>query len=84
MIRPVKLGREALGRQVVAQGLKPGDRVVVAGAFLIKSELILQNERRVNRGRGTRMMRKDILQCRPLIPSAPRGSIRTTFHPSPR
>ena len=34
VIRPVKLGREALGRQVVAEGLKPGDRVVVAGAFL--------------------------------------------------
>jgi len=42
--RPVKLGREALGRQVIAEGLKPGDRVVVAGTFLIKSELILQNE----------------------------------------
>ena len=45
VIRPVKLGRQALGRQVVAEGLKPGDRVVVAGAFLIKSELILQNEK---------------------------------------
>jgi multidrug efflux pump subunit AcrA (membrane-fusion protein) len=44
VIRPVKLGREALGRQVIAEGLKPGDRVVVAGAFLLKSELILQNE----------------------------------------
>ena len=44
VIRPVKLGREALGRQVIAEGLKPGDKVVVAGAFLIKSELILQNE----------------------------------------
>ncbi len=44
VIRPVKLGREALGRQVVTDGLKPGDRVVVAGAFLLKSELILQNE----------------------------------------
>ncbi len=44
VIRPVKLGREALGRRVVTEGLKPGDRVVVAGAFLLKSELILQNE----------------------------------------
>ncbi len=44
VIRPVKLGREALGRQVVAEGLKAGDRVVAAGAFLLKSELILQNE----------------------------------------
>jgi membrane fusion protein, heavy metal efflux system len=44
VIRPVKLGREALGRQVIADGLKPGDQVVVAGAFVIKSELILQNE----------------------------------------
>jgi cobalt-zinc-cadmium efflux system membrane fusion protein len=45
VIRPVKLGREALGRQVVAEGLKPGDHVVVAGAFLIKSELLLQQEK---------------------------------------
>jgi RND family efflux transporter MFP subunit len=44
VIRPVKLGREALGRQVITQGLKAGDRVVTAGAFLVKSELILQNE----------------------------------------
>ena len=45
MIRPVTLGREALGRRVIAQGLEPGERVVVAGAFVIKSELILQNEK---------------------------------------
>ena len=44
-IRPVKLGREALGRQVVTDGLKPGDRVVVAGAFVLKSELLLQQEK---------------------------------------
>lgn len=44
VIRPVKLGREALGRQVVAEGLKAGDQVVTHGAFDIKSELILQNE----------------------------------------
>jgi membrane fusion protein, heavy metal efflux system len=44
VIRQVKLGREALGRQVVTDGLKPEDKVVVAGSFLIKSELILQNE----------------------------------------
>jgi cobalt-zinc-cadmium efflux system membrane fusion protein len=44
IIREVKLGREALGRQVITEGLKLGDKVVVAGAFLIKSELILQNE----------------------------------------
>lgn len=45
VIRPVKLGREALGRHVVSEGLKPGDKVVVAGAFLIKSELLLQQEK---------------------------------------
>ena len=44
VIRHVKLGREALGRQVITEGLKPSSRVVVAGAFLIKSELVLQNE----------------------------------------
>ena len=45
VIREVKLGREALGRQVVTEGLKPGDKVISTGAFLIKSELILQNEK---------------------------------------
>ena len=42
--RPVKLGREAGGRRVVASGLEPGDVVVSRGAFTLKSELILQNE----------------------------------------
>jgi cobalt-zinc-cadmium efflux system membrane fusion protein len=43
-LRAVSLGRQAEGRQVVSSGLKAGDPVVTAGAFLIKSELILQNE----------------------------------------
>ena len=42
--RPVKLGRSTPEGQVIAEGLKPGDPVVVAGAFLLKSELILQND----------------------------------------
>ncbi len=42
--RLVKLGREATGRHVILEGLKAGDPIVAAGAFLIKSELILQNE----------------------------------------
>jgi RND family efflux transporter MFP subunit len=42
--RPVKLGREAEGRQVVTAGLEPGQQVVTEGAFTLKSELILQNE----------------------------------------
>ncbi len=44
VIRRVKLGREAQGRQVITSGLKSGESVVVAGAFLIKSELLLQQE----------------------------------------
>ncbi|WP_435020827.1 efflux RND transporter periplasmic adaptor subunit [Tundrisphaera sp. TA3] len=43
-LHPVTLGREANGLRVVASGLKAGDPVVTSGAFLIKSELILQNE----------------------------------------
>ena len=43
-IHPVTLGRHANGMRVVTSGLKAGDPVVSAGAFLIKSELILQNE----------------------------------------
>lgn len=42
--QPVKVGREAEGRQVVLAGLEPGQQVVTQGAFLLKSELILQNE----------------------------------------
>ena len=41
---PVNLGREAGERQVVLAGLTQGDTVVAAGAFVLKSELILQNE----------------------------------------
>jgi RND family efflux transporter MFP subunit len=42
--RPVKLGREAGGRQVIVSGLRSDEQVVSSGAFLLKSELILQNE----------------------------------------
>ena len=42
--RPLKLGREAGDRQVVATGLARGEPVVSSGAFFLKSELILQNE----------------------------------------
>lgn len=42
--RPVKTGRESGGRLVVASGLADGDSVVSKGAFVLKSELILQNE----------------------------------------
>ena len=40
----VKLGRATPEGQVVTSGIKPGDKIVVAGTFLLKSELILQNE----------------------------------------
>lgn len=42
--RAVTPGREADGRRAILAGLSEGERVVVAGAFLLKSELILQNE----------------------------------------
>jgi len=41
---PVKTGREAGDRRVIASGLAPGDRVVAQGAFFLKSELILQSD----------------------------------------
>ena len=41
---PVKVGREVGDRRVVTGGLKDGESVVSRGAFLLKSELILQNE----------------------------------------
>ena len=42
--RPVKLGRLTPDGQIIAEGIKPGDRLVTAGAFQLKSELILQND----------------------------------------
>ncbi len=41
---PVSVGRESVGRRVILAGLKPDAKVVVNGAFMLKSELILQNE----------------------------------------
>jgi cobalt-zinc-cadmium efflux system membrane fusion protein len=40
----VKTGRELEGWVEVRSGLKPGDRIVVRGAFLLKSELLLERE----------------------------------------
>jgi multidrug efflux pump subunit AcrA (membrane-fusion protein) len=42
--QPVSLGRESAGRRVVTEGMGVGDPLVASGAFLLKSELILQNE----------------------------------------
>jgi RND family efflux transporter MFP subunit len=42
--QPVKLGRESGERRVVLAGLTKGQAVVSAGAYFLKSELILQNE----------------------------------------
>ncbi|HWE37258.1 MAG TPA: efflux RND transporter periplasmic adaptor subunit [Isosphaeraceae bacterium] len=41
---PVKPGRESAGRRAVLSGLADGRPVVADGAFVLKSELILQNE----------------------------------------
>lgn len=42
--RAVTLGRAVDGRQAIAAGLKPGERVATAGAVALKGELILQNQ----------------------------------------
>ncbi|MGO9597799.1 MAG: efflux RND transporter periplasmic adaptor subunit [Isosphaeraceae bacterium] len=42
--RPITMGRETGDRVVVESGLKEGDVVVASGAYLLKSELILQNQ----------------------------------------
>jgi multidrug efflux pump subunit AcrA (membrane-fusion protein) len=41
---PIETGRDTGDRFVVKTGLKEGDLVVAAGAYLLKSELILQNQ----------------------------------------
>ncbi len=42
--RPIKPGRETSGRLEVLSGLSQGETIVSRGAFLLKSELILQSE----------------------------------------
>lgn len=42
--RKVKVGRDVDGKRVLKSGLAAGAKVVSLGAFLLKSELILQNE----------------------------------------
>jgi cobalt-zinc-cadmium efflux system membrane fusion protein len=39
-LRSIEIGREAQGAVEVKQGLEAGDRVVIRGAFLLKSELL--------------------------------------------
>ena len=41
---PIETGRDAGDRVVVKSGLKEGDVVVASGAYLLKSELLLQNQ----------------------------------------
>lgn len=36
----VKLGTHSMGRAEIVQGLKPGDRIVVKGSFMVKGELL--------------------------------------------
>ena len=43
-LRPVEVGRPCGDRVEIKSGLRDGDKVVTSGAFLLKSELILQNE----------------------------------------
>jgi len=43
-LQPVEAGRQAGDRVVIKAGLSQGDVIVSTGAFLLKSELILQNQ----------------------------------------
>jgi membrane fusion protein, heavy metal efflux system len=43
-LRPVEVGIQSGDRLVIKTGLNQGDQVVSSGAFLLKSELILQNQ----------------------------------------
>ena len=39
-VRPVEVGRRIKGEAEIVHGLDPGDRIVVRGSFLVKSELL--------------------------------------------
>jgi membrane fusion protein, heavy metal efflux system len=43
-LRPIEVGRPCGDRVEIKSGLRDGDNVVSSGAFILKSELILQNE----------------------------------------
>jgi multidrug efflux pump subunit AcrA (membrane-fusion protein) len=42
--QPIEAGRRAGDRVVIKAGLVEGDLVVSTGAFVLKSELVLQNQ----------------------------------------
>jgi multidrug efflux pump subunit AcrA (membrane-fusion protein) len=42
-LRPIEIGRRVGDRIVVESGLEEGDVVVAEGAFVLKSELVLQS-----------------------------------------
>ncbi len=41
--RPVRVLKDSGGMSAILEGLKPGERVVVAGAFTVKSEMLKRN-----------------------------------------
>ncbi len=44
MLKPVEVGRQSGDRAEIKSGLTEGTKVVASGAFMLKSQLILQNE----------------------------------------
>ena len=38
--RTVNVGNRSMGKAEIVDGLKPGDRIVVSGAFMVKSEML--------------------------------------------
>ena len=43
-LRPVEIGREVGDRVVVKTGIKESESIVASGAYLLKSELLLQSQ----------------------------------------
>lgn len=43
IVRPVRLGKENKGNTPVLEGLNVGDKIVTAGGFLLRAELLKQN-----------------------------------------
>lgn len=83
--RNVKVGAEADGHSIVLEGLKPGERVVTSGNFLIDSESRLKSAMRSMEGMGHetssgKASPADPGAKKPTLPAGPKQAPRGNQH----